>query len=80
MAMKMDFSNVFKLISALSPLLLGTLLMMASVINQDVKGIIYLAGVLLSSVMNIFVMNLIKSPSLPDRSITCDMISTIYGK
>ena len=78
MAMKMDFSNVFKLISALSPLLLGTLLMMASVINQDVKGIIYLAGVLLSSVMNIFVMNLIKSPSFPDRSITCDMIESPF--
>ena len=58
MAMKMDFSNIFKLIAAMSPILLGSLLILASILNQDVKGIIYLAGVLLASVINIFVMNL----------------------
>lgn len=78
MAMKMDFSNVFKLIAAMSPILLGSLLIMASILNQDVKGIIYLAGVLLASVINIFVMNLIKSPALPDRSITCDIMEAPF--
>tara|TARA_B110000285_G_scaffold201066_1_gene235420 strand:- start:6748 stop:7353 length:606 start_codon:yes stop_codon:yes gene_type:complete len=78
MAMKMDFSNVFKLVSALSPLLLGSILMMASIFNQNIKGIIYLAGVLLACVANIFIMNLIKSPSEPDRSITCDIIEAPF--
>lgn len=72
--MKMDFSNVFKFFSAISPLLLGSLLVLASILNQDIKGVIYLAGVLLASVLNIFIMNLIKSPAIPGRSITCDMV------
>lgn len=74
MAMKMSFSNLFKFIATISPLLLGTLLVLASIINQDIKGIIYLAGVLISSVLNIFIMNLVKSPAIPDRSVTCDLV------
>ena len=37
MAMKMDFSNIFKLIAAMSPILLGSLLILASILNQDVR-------------------------------------------
>lgn len=75
MAIQNTFSNMFKIFSAISPLLLGFFLVMSSLFNQNIKGLIYLAGVLLASVINIFLMNLFQSKRNPDESYTCDIFS-----
>jgi hypothetical protein len=65
---------MLQLFSAMSPLLLGFFLVMSSLFNQNLKGIIYLAGVLIASVINIFLMNQIGSKVDPDASLSCDLI------
>ena len=57
MAIQFKLSNILQLFSAMSPLLLGFFLVMSSLFNQNLKGIVYLAGVLIASVINIFLMN-----------------------
>ena len=49
-------------------------LVMSSLFNQNLKGIVYLAGVLLASCINIFLMNQIGSGMLKDASMSCDLI------
>jgi uncharacterized BrkB/YihY/UPF0761 family membrane protein len=51
---------------------------MSSLFNQNLKGLVYLAGVLIASVINIFLMNQIKSPILPGASLTCDFVELPY--
>jgi hypothetical protein len=67
MAIKLTFSNILQLFAALAPLLLGFFLVMSSLFNQSLKGMVYLAGVL---------MNLIKSPMSKETSgtVSCNLI------
>jgi len=58
----------------MSPFLLVFFLVMSSLFNQNLKGLIYLAGVLIASVINIFLMNQIQSPIPEDASLTCNLI------
>ena len=44
--------NIFQLISFTGPLILGFFMVIMSVFNQDIRGIIYLAGVLIASIIN----------------------------
>ncbi len=74
MPIQLTISNMLQLFSAMSPLLLGFFLVMSSLFNQNLKGIIYLAGVLIASVINIFLMNQIGSKVDPDASLSCDLI------
>ena len=69
----MTMGNVFKLFSAVSPMLLVFFLVVSSLFNQDVKGLIYLAGLMLAFIINIFAMNQIKSVKSPDSEIICDL-------
>lgn len=69
----MNMSNVFKLFSAISPMLLVFFLVVSSLFNQDLKGLIYLAGLLLASIINIFAMNQIKSAKTPGTDVICDL-------
>ena len=78
MAIQLTFSNIMQLFSAISPLLLGFFLVMSSLFNQDIKGLIYLGGVLLASVINIFLMNQIGSKRNPNESMSCNLIDIPY--
>jgi|TARA_R110001599_G_scaffold336327_2_gene553940 prepilin signal peptidase PulO-like enzyme (type II secretory pathway) len=77
MAIELTLSNMLQLFAALSPLLLSFFLVMSSLFNQSLKGLVYLAGVLMASVINIFLMNQIKSPMKPEasKSISCNLVS-----
>ena len=75
MTIELTLPNMLELIAMLSPILLGFFLIMVSLFNQDVKGIVYLAGVLIASVINIFLMNIIKNNKEPDQSSVCYIIS-----
>lgn len=57
MAIKLDAFNFLHLISALAPFMVSFLLVMISLFNQNLKGLIYLAGVLLATVINLIIMN-----------------------
>ena len=69
----MNLSNLFKLFSAISPMLLVFFLVVSSLFNQDVKGLIYLAGLLLACIINIFAMNQIQSVKSPNTEVICDL-------
>jgi len=57
MAMKLNFSNLIQLGAAISPLLLSFFLVMLSAFNSDIKGIVYLGGVMIASLINFVIMN-----------------------
>ena len=80
MAIKLTFSNMLQLFAALAPLLLGFFLVMSSLFNQNLKGMVYLAGVLMSSIINVFLMNQIKSPMSQKAidSISCNLVEIPY--
>jgi hypothetical protein len=69
---------MIQLVSALAPLLVGSFFIMLSLLNQNVKGIVYLAGAVLATVLNIFVMNQIGSPVAPDASMLCNLVELPY--
>ena len=80
MAIKLTFSNILQLFAALAPLLLGFFLVMSSLFNQSLKGMVYLAGVLMASIINVFLMNLIKSPMSKETSgtVSCNLVELPY--
>jgi hypothetical protein len=71
---QLTLSNMMQLASLLSPVLLAFFFVMLSILNQNIKGLVYIAGVLLATVLNIPIMNLIKSPISPDASLTCNLV------
>ena len=78
MAMKLDIQNIINLVSALSPLLVSFLLVMISLFNQNMKGVIYLAGVLFTSIINLMVGSTLGKIKDPNASIMCDFIGILY--
>lgn len=81
MAIEKSPANIFRLFSAISPLLIGFFLVLSSLFNQDLKGLIYLAGVLIASFINIFLMNLVGSErDMNSESYTCDLFDISNGK
>jgi len=74
MAIQLTLSNILELFAAVAPLLLGFFLVMISFFNQNLKGLVYLAGVLIASVLNIFLMNQIQSPANKDAAFSCNLV------
>lgn len=74
MALQLTFSNVVQLFSVFAPLFLGTFLVLVSVFNQNIKGIIYLGGVLIASVINLAVMFAVGSEPLENQGAICNLI------
>tara|TARA_B100000963_G_scaffold262441_1_gene230602 strand:- start:11512 stop:12123 length:612 start_codon:yes stop_codon:yes gene_type:complete len=75
MALSLEPSQLIQFFTAMSPLLLAFLLVVVSLFNQDVKGLVYLGGVLLGSFAWLIMLFLIKSPTNPDRADSCNMIN-----
>jgi hypothetical protein len=74
MAMQLSFSNLFQFFGAISPLLLTTCLVLISCFNQDVKGFVYLGGILIAGLINVVLQNTLKvKPKLPIQP-SCNMI------
>jgi hypothetical protein len=57
MAFTASVKNGFVLLSAISPLLLGFFLIMGSIFNNNIKGVLYLGGVLIASLINTLMLN-----------------------
>jgi hypothetical protein len=58
----------------MSPLFLGTFLVLVSVFNQNIKGLIYLSLVLITSVISYGISAIIKNPPLPNAGAICNLI------
>ena len=78
MAIKLTISNMLQLLSLIAPVLLCFFLVMSSLFNQNIKGLIYLAGVLMASVINLFLMNQFQSPKLEDAAFNCNLLELPY--
>ena len=63
MAIQLSITNVFRFISYITPVLLIFFMIMISVFNQDVKGLIYLGGVLITIFITVACKNMIRHPS-----------------
>ena len=59
MAIPLEMGNLFQLISFISPFMLAFFLIVGSLFNQDVRGLIYLAGVLIATLVNSILMSII---------------------
>lgn len=66
-------SNIFKFLAVISPIMLTWFLAAASIFNQDVKGIIYLAGLLLAICINVLFSNMLQKQPNPNRSGICEI-------
>lgn len=75
---QLSLSNAIRLIAALAPLLLGSFMLLLSIFNQNAKGLVYLAGVMLASVINIFLMNMMKVKKDPEAAMTCNLVELPY--
>ena len=82
MAIALTGSNMAQLFSLISPFLLGFFIFMSSLFNLNIKGIIYLGGILIAALINGFLMSTIKeSPPDPrNASIACGLVNTDYLK
>jgi hypothetical protein len=79
MAIDLTITNLFQFVSALLPTLLIFFMVMISIFNQDVKGLVYLAGILITSVINIFLLNTIKSQKDDNSSASCNMFNLPFN-
>ena len=70
---ELTLTNIFQLFSFLAPTLIVFFLFMSSLFNHNVKGIIYIAGILLALISNIVFMNLIGSKKDDDEAFSCNM-------
>jgi len=78
MSLNLDLLNIIKLFSALSPLLVSFLLVMITILNQNLKGLIYLSGVMVTSVVNLIIGKSLDMKKYPDASLLCDFIGLPY--
>ena len=72
-------SNIFKFIAAVSPIILTWFLAAASIFNQDIKGIIGLAGILIAICINVLLSNMIKSKPFPERNAVCEIFNLPFA-
>lgn len=63
MAMQLNFSNLLQFFAAISPILLAFCLVMISLFNSDIKGMVYLGGILIASLINLLILNTLKVKS-----------------
>jgi hypothetical protein len=73
MAIALTLSNILQFFSFIAPTLLIFFLFLSSLFNQNLKGLVYIAGVLIASIINIFFMNIIGSEVSEDASYSCNV-------
>lgn len=79
MALELSITNILHLISLMSPILISFFLIMSSLFNLDIKAIIYLMGVLIASIFNIFLKNIIKQGRFEDEAFSCNILDIPYN-
>ena len=72
MAMQLSFSNLLQFFAAISPILLTFCLVMLSIFNSDIKGMVYLAYINSFS-NNLLILNTLKVKSATN-STYCNLV------
>lgn len=75
----LSLSNLFNFFSFLTPFLTVFFLVMVSIFNMDLKGFIYLGGILMVSIINELLMNIVKSPVNDNRNPLCGALSIPFS-
>ena len=78
MAIELSLSNLLQFFSFISPTLLIFFLFMSSLFNQNLKGLVYIAGILIASIVNVFFMNLIGSGRDENEALSCSLFDIPY--
>ena len=78
MALNLSLSNIFQVFSTFLPALLIFTIMLISIFNQDIKGLIYLTGIFILSFICVLALNLIRNPVQPNRSVSCELFDFPY--
>jgi len=73
MTIELNLQNILQLFSFLAPTLLVFFLFMASLFNQNLKGLVYLAGILMAFIVNVFFMNMVGSERNEDEAYSCTL-------
>jgi hypothetical protein len=73
MAIALTLSNILQFFSFIAPTLLIFFLFLSSLFNQNLKGLVYIAGILISSTINIIFMNIVGSEVSDDASFSCNL-------
>ena len=68
-----DPANFLQLFALISPLLIAFFLVMLSLFNQDLKGLVYLAGVIMAVLANTILMQVVNDPRPEDAALVCDL-------
>jgi hypothetical protein len=73
MALSLTLSNVLQFFSFISPTLLVFFMFMTSLFNQNLKGIVYISGLIICSILNIIFMNIIGSGRDENEAFSCSL-------
>ena len=73
MAIALTLSNILQFISFIAPTLLVFFMFLTSLFNQNLKGLVYIAGLLMSSFGNIILMNIIGSERDEEEAFSCSL-------
>jgi hypothetical protein len=73
MAIELSVSNILQFFSFLSPTLLVFFMFMSSLFNQNLKGLVYIAGLLMASLVNVVLMNLVGSGRDENEAFSCSI-------
>lgn len=79
MAMELSPTNLIQFFGTLSPILVGFFLLSASILNKNIKGLIYMAGVMFAFVINALFMNVLKVPIIEGRSMACSIVNMPFS-
>tara|TARA_Y100000817_G_scaffold84607_1_gene65602 strand:+ start:2265 stop:2888 length:624 start_codon:yes stop_codon:yes gene_type:complete len=72
-----SLANLFQFISFIAPSLIAFFLLMASIFNQNLKGLVYLAGSLFAACVNRIAQHII-STKPGDRPIACSFFDGVF--
>jgi hypothetical protein len=81
MAIKLTFPNMLNLLSAIAPLLVVFFMVTISLFNQNLKGLVYLAGLMVALLINIPIANMIGgdwSRVNPEAMSLCNIVTIPY--
>ena len=78
MAMRLSLTNIFQVISVLSPLIITFFLIMNSIFYSNIKALIFIIGAIISLFINVLLMNIFQVPVYNDQSPVCKLIEFPY--
>ena len=74
--LNLSFSNVIRYCMSLAPLFITCFLIMGSVLNQDVKGLVYLGGILIVAILTVGFKRLFRiGPPADYNAETCQVFN-----